>query len=318
MCAGEASRRNVTTLRESSLPPVSARLTRAAIAVLGRLGLRVDRLDPGAVLVTRRRVARRQRLDRFGPGATLVSRPRLAAREWMKHEKPLFEHLQSTQVPALLDLYRVNCVIDVGAHAGQYGERLRAGGYRGRIVSFEPTPEGFAQLERVAAADPKWSVHGLALGREDGTTTMNVVPGTLSSLLPPTRFGAGRYPKLQAPEEVEVEVRRLDGMLDDLFEGLKRPRPFLKLDTQGYDLDVFAGVGERIKQFRGLQSEVALMPIYEGMPLMTEALAAYRDAGFQIAAMYPVSRQTRTARVLEFDCVMVRASVLKKRRKQPR
>ena len=294
---------------------MSARLTRAAIALLGKLGLRVDRLDPGAVLVTRKRVARRQRLGRFGPGATLVSRPRLAAREWMKHEKPIFEHLQSTQVPALLKMYGVTCVIDVGAHAGQYGERLRAGGYRGRIVSFEPTPDGFAQLERTASGDPNWTVHRLALGREDGSTTMNVVPGTLSSILPATRFGAGRYPKLQTPQEIEVEVRRLDGILDELLAGLKRPRPFLKLDTQGYDLDVFAGVGDRIAQFVGMQSEVALMPIYQGMPRMAEALAVYEEAGFEIAALYPVSRQTRTARVLEYDCVMVRASVLKKRKK---
>ena len=116
-------------------------------------------------------------------------------------------------------MYGVNCVIDVGAHAGQYGERLRAGGYKGRIVSFEPTPEGFAQLERTAAADARWIVHRLALGRGGGQTTMNVVPGTLSSILAATRFGAGRYPKLQAPEEVEVELRRLDGLLDGLLDG---------------------------------------------------------------------------------------------------
>ena len=40
-----------------------------------------------------------------------------------------------------------------------------------------------------------------------------------------------------------------------------------------------------------------------------------RQAGFEIAGLYPVSRQTRTGRVLEYDCVMVRAKVLKKRRK---
>jgi hypothetical protein len=122
----------------------------------------------------------------------------------------------------------------------------------------------------------------------------------------------GRYPKLQQPEEIEVEVRRLDGMLDELFTGLKRPRPFLKLDTQGFDLDVFAGVGGRIREFVGLQSEVALMEIYKGMPRMPEALAAYEEAGFEIAALYPVSRQTKTARVLEYDCVMVRASAVKR------
>ena len=277
---------------------MNGRLTRAGIAVLGRLGYDVGRLYPGAALVTRRR----------GPGAPKGKRPR-----WILEEQRVFEYLERTQIPTLLEMYGVNCVIDVGAHAGQYGQRLRAGGYTGRIVSFEPTPEGFAQLERAAARDPRWRVHRFALGREDGTTTMHVVPGTLSSILPPTKFGAGRYPKLQEPEQVEVEVRRLDGMLDELFEGLKRPRPYLKLDTQGFDLDVFAGAGERIAEFVGMQSEVALMEIYKGMPRMPEALAAYEAAGFEIAALYPVSRQTRTARVLEYDCVMVRASAMKKR-----
>ena len=233
--------------------------------------------------------------------------------EWMVQEKAVFEELQRVQIPALLDMYGVNCVIDVGAHEGQYARRLRDGGYRGRIVSFEPVPEAFAELERVASADPDWSAHRLALGREAGTTAMNVVPGTLSSILPPTKLGAGRYPKLQEPEQVQVEVARLDSMLDELLAGIERPHPFLKLDTQGFDLDVFAGAGDRIAGFVGMQSEVALIEIYRGMPRMPEALAAYEAAGFEIAAMYPVSRQTKTARVLEYDCVMVRASVLKPR-----
>lgn len=295
---------------------VAAASTRTGTALLGRLGYEVERLDPGAVLITRRSVGAAQEVGRLGPGATLVSRPRLAAREWVKHEKPVFEHLRATQIPAILRMYRANCVIDVGAHKGQYAQRLRAGGYRGRIVSFEPTPEGFEGLRRAAADDPDWHVHQLALGREEGTAEMNVVPGTLSSILAPTRLGAGRYPKLQEPERVGVQVKRLDSLLDDLLAGIRRPRPYLKLDTQGYDLDVFAGTEARIRRFVGMQSEVALMTIYEGMPLMPEALAAYREAGFAVAALYPVSRQTRTARVLEFDCVMVRATALGRRRRR--
>jgi hypothetical protein len=53
------------------------------------------------------------------------------------------------------------------------------------------------------------------------------------------------------------------------------------------------------------------MEIYEGMPRLPDALGVYEDAGFQVAAMYPVSRQSKTARVLEFDCVMVRGTLLK-------
>lgn len=228
---------------------------------------------------------------------------------WIRKEAKLFEKLQREQLAIFLEMYGVDCVIDVGAHEGQYAQRLRAGGYRGRIVSFEPTPAAFAELERAAARDSDWEVRRVALGREDGTTTMHAVPGTLSSILPPTKFGAGRYPKLAEPEEITVELRRLDGMLDELLAGAQRP--FLKLDTQGYDLDVFAGAGERVKDFVGVQSELALMEIYKGMPRLPEALAVYEEAGFEIAALYPISRQTKTARVLEYDAVLVRASVLK-------
>ena len=100
-------------------------------------------------------------------------------------------------------------------------------------------------------------------------------------------------------------------MLDELVDGLDDPRPYLKLDTQGFDLDVFAGAGDRVADLVGMQSELALMEIYEGMPRLPDALGVYEDAGFQIAAMYPVSRQSKTARVLEFDCVMVRGTLLK-------
>lgn len=279
---------------------MKGRLTRAAIALLRRRGYELERLYPGVAIVRRPGAA----------GPPDAERPR-----WILEEQRIFEYLQRSQIPTLLEMYGVNCVIDVGAHAGEYGRRLRMGGYKGRIVSFEPTPAAFEELERTAAGDPRWSGHRLALGKEEGTTTMNAVPGTLSSILPPTKFGAGRYPKLREAEEIEVQVRRLDGMLDDLLAGIDNPRPYLKLDTQGYDLDVFEGVGERIEQFVGMQSEVALMEIYKGMARMPEALEAYERAGFEIAALYPVSRQTRTARVLEYDCVMVRAAAIPKKRR---
>ena len=59
-----------------------------------------------------------------------------------------------------------------------------------------------------------------------------------------------------------------------------------------------------------MQAELALMTIYEGMPRLPGALADYEAAGFEVTALYPVSRERRTARVLEFDCVMVRAGAL--------
>jgi FkbM family methyltransferase len=201
-------------------------------------------------------------------------------------------------------------VIDVGANRGQYAQRLSRAGYQGRIVSFEPVPAEHALLQRAAQNDPEWFVHQLALGSADGTLDMHVVPGTLSSLLPSTEFGRRRFPKLHETHQESVPVRRLDDLLDQALAGLPDPRPFLKMDTQGFDVEVFRGLGERAREFVGLQSEVALMQLYEGMPRLAEALAVYEAAGFEISGMYPVNRENRTGRVLEFDCLMVRADLL--------
>ncbi|MET8468268.1 hypothetical protein ABZY90_25245 [Streptomyces sp. NPDC006422] len=41
---------------------------------------------------------------------------------------------------------------------------------------------------------------------------------------------------------------------------------------------------------------------------MSEALAQYEQEGFEVTGMYPVTRESGTGRVLEFDCVLMRAT----------
>src|SRR5579863_3319899 len=67
----------------------------------------------------------------------------------------------------------VDCVLDVGANSGQFGSELRVIGYRGLIVSFEPDPDVFIQLQARAANDPRWICKNLALGAEQGALQLN-------------------------------------------------------------------------------------------------------------------------------------------------
>src|SRR5688572_30716617 len=68
----------------------------------------------------------------------------------------------------------IECVLDVGANVGQYGDMLRAIGYTGLIVSFEPVDATFHELSRHAAEDANWRTIQMALGAEDGEATLNV------------------------------------------------------------------------------------------------------------------------------------------------
>jgi hypothetical protein len=98
---------------------------------------------------------------------------------------------------------------------------------------------------------------------------------------------------------------RLDEIFDDLVEGVSQPRVYLKLDTQGWDVEVFAGAAGCLDRVVAMQSELSVQPLYEGMPSYQEALEVYSAAGFEVSGMFPLVRDA-ALRLIEFDCVLVR------------
>jgi len=216
--------------------------------------------------------------------------------EW-EHLRCFFEH------------FDVDCVFDVGANAGQYANMLRRRvGYRGPIISYEPVPEVAAKLRTAAAPDPSWAVEELALDATTGQAGMNIIANDEFSSLHPLSEVA----RQQFSEQVQL-VRRIEVRTGTLAEELARyqaklgfRRPYLKMDTQGHDLSVAAGAGDRLRDFVGLQSELAIRRLYKGAPTYEEALKFYRDRGFELSALVP-NNLGHFPRLLEIDCIMFRA-----------
>jgi FkbM family methyltransferase len=221
---------------------------------------------------------------------------------------PLDQYLFERRLAHVLQRLHIDCVLDVGGNRGQYGLKLRSIGYQGHIVSFEPVRDAFESLWAVASHDPRWTVHQLALGAEEGRASIHVTKGSdFSSFLVPTAYAIERFPASAPVERIEqVDVRRLDRVLPSVIAHLDHPRLFLKLDTQGYDLEVFAGAGREVDRLLGLQSELSVVPLYEDVPTILEGLHVYRSHGFDLSALSPVARDPSTARVLEYDCLMLR------------
>lgn len=202
----------------------------------------------------------------------------------------------------LLRTYAADGVLDVGANRGQFGLSLREAGYRGPILSFEPVAEAFAELQRVTAADPLWETRQLGLAEEATSREMNVTASTsVSSFLTPTQDYVSGYAGARTARTETIQLSTLDSL------DLPYRRPFLKIDTQGYDLRVLAGATELLKRVVGVQLEMSVLPIYEGMPDYIESLTRMRELGFVPSGFFaPIGAAADPGlRLGEFDGVFV-------------
>jgi hypothetical protein len=91
-----------------------------------------------------------------------------------------------------------------------------------------------------------------------------------------------------------------------VLDRVAEPRPYLKLDTQGWDLEVIDGGPQTLPRVLALQTEVSCRAVYEGMPTMATSLDVLAAHGFAVSGLFPVTRDA-DLRVVELDCVAVRA-----------
>jgi FkbM family methyltransferase len=205
--------------------------------------------------------------------------------------------------------FQVDCIFDVGANAGQYADMVRTScGFSGPIISFEPIPTMAARLERRAARTNNWHIEQTVLGSCVEPVNFHVMEGDqFSSMNRPKSDGA------ISSEPIVETLSMQSTTLKDHFDRYQRllgfKRPFLKMDTQGSDLEVARGAADRLKQFVGIQSEISFEPLYENIPTAAESLDFYRSQGFTLSAFVP-NNSGQFPRLFESDCILYRSDAL--------
>lgn len=187
-----------------------------------------------------------------------------------------------------LSQMEINVVLDVGAFIGDYATELREIGYEGRIISFEPVPASYERLNIRMHHDPLWRGQPFGLSDESREALMNTYgQGNFNSLLTLREDAELLYsldPSLRS--RAPIEIRRLDAVLPQLIEGIRSPRVFMKIDTQGHDVSVVRGAAGVLDKIVGLQSELPAVQIYDGMVSMSTALEYYASCGFVPIGFY--------------------------------
>ena len=221
---------------------------------------------------------------------------------WRLGNRGLAQHLGR-----LFSQCDVDCIIDVGANEGGYATFLRQEvGFQGLIHSFEPVSRLADRCRELAKGDPSWHVHQCALGEVEGVADINVmVSSVFSSFLEPSTDSTSVFQDANTLDHIEtVSIRTLEGVIPSLKEDGKVCRPYLKIDTQGFDMAVIRGAGAMLNDMVAIQTELSFRPLYRDMPNWREVLSLLQDRQFEVSNMFAVTIDT-DLRALEFDCVLV-------------
>jgi FkbM family methyltransferase len=203
----------------------------------------------------------------------------------------------------LMGHHGVDLVVDVGGNDGRYGRELRRGGYRGRIVSFEPASGPFRSLETMAADDPRWDVRKVAVGDEPGDLTLHVSESDLfSSLLPMHDVTLKAAPHARYVRDERVAVERLDTLAADA----PGRALLVKADVQGFEAQVFDGAPATLERAVMVEVELSPVPVYAGQELLVETVQRMERIGLTLALVENVFPDHGSGRAMQVNGLFAR------------
>ena len=200
-----------------------------------------------------------------------------------------------------LEYFNIDLIVDVGANDGQFSQSIRAGGYRGTIVSIEPLSSAHEILMKNSKSDTHWIVlPRCAAGEVEHETTINISSNSVSSsilAMLDAHKSAAPDSKFRAVEP--VRVYKLDDLLLPYIKG--HSNIFVKIDTQGYEWQVLNGLEHTFKKIRGVQIELSMLPLYEGQHLWRECVSRLELEDFILWGLQPAFVNTQNGRTMQFD-----------------
>ena len=158
-------------------------------------------------------------------------------------------------------------LLDIGSNSGQFASKVRRFGFDGIIYSVEPQRAAHEELRSNARSDPRWiPLSRQAAGRRRCSLDLNLSQNSWSSsflALHENHLRAAPGARMVAQERVYV-TRTADLLREPLMCKIEA----LKIDVQGYELEVLEGLRPSMDGIRLLLLEMSSVECYVGAPDM--------------------------------------------------
>lgn len=192
-------------------------------------------------------------------------------------------HIDSLELLELLLPAPPATIYDIGANIGTWTCLAKSLFPTAHVEAFEPLQSHTSGFHHWTAAWPgDVRLHTCALGSSEGTAAMHVMSlSDASSLLPLTEEGRNEF-KIAPTSTQSVPIVPLDVLV--ARENLRLP-DLIKLDVQGYELEVLRGGENCLRHARAVLCEVSFKTFYGGQPLFQDVMAYLHQRGFALHAL---------------------------------
>ena len=198
----------------------------------------------------------------------------------------------------------IKTILDVGAHTGEFAQRIRAILPDADLVCFEPLREPFLALSQRFVGQANFLAVRCALGEKAAQREIHhneYAPS--SSMLPMTELHKRSFTFAVEEEAEIIEVRRLSDVAREL--DLRDPL-LLKLDVQGFEDKVIMGGEDVVARAKIIIIEVSFRPLFEGGPLFDDVYQILKTRGFIYNGNFDQLLSPKDGSPLQADAIFCR------------
>ena len=184
-------------------------------------------------------------------------------------------------------------LFDVGAYQGDFTRMALKTWPSSRVVCFEVQANPLQRLRQLS--DQRVRIFECLLGATPRDSVRFHLSETASSILPEIAISQSKF--------ANFRMRSIDDVVKTDFDG--RAPELLKLDVQGYELEVLKGAEKTLSRIQVVLAEVNLLDVHKGVPLLHEVAGWFADRNWVAFDICGLTRRPLDLALWQADLIFV-------------